>query len=191
MGLRKSARILSNIREKEQSNSKVNVQQASTLSSQPPASLVRDVKVVLVREQYAALEKSIKKTSKRSYNMPKLEDLVDITFQEQLQIFHKSEKQVEIGDLILARMKGFKPWPARVEGYKNGGKMIMCFFFGTHNSGPVGSKNVIPFCDGFEIVRLICLREPNHYKKAVHEIEIECGMPEELSCLKEFESIKC
>lgn len=134
-----------------------------------------------------------KKTSvkvHRTYNMPTLGNFVETAFKEQLRIYHNDGKQLEIGDLILARMKGFSPWPGRCTGFTNKNKMIKCYFFGTHNIGLVGAKNAIPFMNSFEIVRLISLTKPCMFAKGVREIEIECKIPEQYSCLKELEFIE-
>lgn len=135
------------------------------------------------------LEKSAKNPNK-TFNLPTLQHFIDTAFQNELQVFLKSGKQLKIGDAVLARMRGFQPWPGRVQSFTSNHKTINCFFFGTHNSGPVGSKNVIPFHYAPETVRLVCLKSPNNYIKGVKEIEIECGVPAELSCLNEFKIIK-
>lgn len=94
--------------------------------------------------------------------------------------------QLKIGDMILAKMRGYSPWPARVSEFTASKKNIVCFFFGTQNTGSVGVNNVIPFANASEIVRLICLKNVNGFTKGVREIEIECGVPDALSCLNEF-----
>lgn len=128
--------------------------------------------------------------STRSVKTPKLKDLIDAEFVKELQKFIESKQQLQIGDLVMARMKGYSPWPSRVENFSSNTKIVTCFFFGTHNYGPVGSKNIIPFILASETARLVCLCPPNAYIKAVKEIEYKSGVPDELSCLNTLKSIK-
>lgn len=128
--------------------------------------------------------------STRPAKTPKLKDLVDAQFQKELQTFIESKQQLQIGDRVLARMKTLAPWPGRIECFSSHGKIVACYFFGTHNRGPVGSRNIIPFAVASETARLVCLRAPNAYIKGIEEIEIESGVPRELSCLNSLKSIK-
>lgn len=142
---------------------------------------------------YSKLEKpsaeKIPPKSKHSMNIPTVQHFIKTTFEEQLAIFHKSGTQLKKADLVLARMRGYDPWPARIIEYSKNMKSIKCFFFGAHNIGPVGFKQVIPFADAFQTVRLVCLRKKQHFEKGIKEIEIECGVPNHLSCLREVEAI--
>lgn len=126
----------------------------------------------------------------RTMNVPTLQHFIDAAFQKELKIFHESGEQLKVGDAVLARMKGYLPWPGRIQRITSNNKSINCYFFGTHNSGSVGSKNIIPFTSAVETVRLVCLRSPNHYIKGVKEIEIEYGVPDDLSCMNELKSIE-
>lgn len=144
-----------------------------------------------VQEKKASVSTNThEKKSTRKLKTPTLKDLVDAAFETELNVFHESKLSLEIGDAVLARMRGYMPWPGRVESFSSNNKIINCFFFGTNNAGPVGSKNIVPFSLAHETVRLVCSRPPNAYVKGVKEIESECGVPAELSCLKEFKSIK-
>lgn len=118
-----------------------------------------------------------------------IQQYINIAFENQLQIFHKSGMELKEGDAVLARMRGFDPWGARIEGFLNNKKTIKCYFFGTHNIGNVGSKNVLPLAYAPEIIRLISLRKTASFVKGIQEMEIEFGIPKELSCLREFDAI--
>lgn len=122
--------------------------------------------------------------------MPTIQQFITVSFDNQLQNFKKNEIQLKKGDAILARMKGFDPWPAKIVDFTNDKKIIKCYFFGTHNTGSVGIRNAIPFVDAIETVRLVCLRKPVAFVKGIKEIEIECAIPNEFSCLREFEQIE-
>lgn len=126
----------------------------------------------------------------RTFNIPTIQQYIDTAFGIQLQIFHKSGMQLNTGDAVLARMRGYEPWPARILGFKNNNKIIKCYFFGANNIGQVGTKQVIPFADAFETVRIICIRNPPNFIKGIREIEVEFGVSDEFSCLKEHKSIE-
>lgn len=130
------------------------------------------------------------KKSARTLNVPTLQHFIEAAYQKELKFFHESGKQLQIGDAVVARMKGYLPWPGRVESFTSNNKSINCYFFGTHNTGPVGSKNIMPFTSAIETIRLVCLRSPTGYIKGIQEIEIESGVPEEMSCINELKSIK-
>lgn len=147
----------------------------------------------LVARQPTVHAEKVNKTDQKStrpVKTPKLKDLIDAKFEKEFQKFIESKQQLQIGDIVMARMKGYPPWPGRVENFSSNTKIVTCFFFGTHNCGPVGSKNIIPFILASETARLVCLRPPNAYIKAVKEIEYRNGVPEESSCLNTLKSIK-
>lgn len=130
-------------------------------------------------------------TASRSMNMPSIQQFIDRTFEHQLSIFHKSGTELKKGNLILAKMKGYDPWPARIIELNKCN--MKCYFYGANNTGSVGRKHVIPFADAFETVRLICVGRKRHhieFVKGIREIEILCGIPKQRSCLREFESIE-
>lgn len=137
----------------------------------------------------AIVSKAAKHTP-RTFNLPTIQQYINIAFETQLQIFHKSGIELKIGDPVLARMRGFDPWAARIVGFSNNKKTIKCYFFGTHNSGNVGSKSVLPFMNASDIIRLISLRNTPNFIKGINEIEIEFGIPRELSCLTECNAIE-
>lgn len=135
---------------------------------------------------------AIKKPTKTaaSSTVPTLQNMIDKTFNNELARFIESGKQLEIGDPILTRMSGYPPWPADVEGLTKDKKRIKCYFYGSHNRGSVDYNKTLPFFDALETIRLLCLRQPKDFVKGVREIEIKYGVPEQFSCLREFETIE-
>lgn len=67
--------------------------------------------------------------STRPVKTPKLKDLIDAEFEKEVRKFIESEQQLQIGDLVMARMKGYAPWPGRVEKFSSNTKIVTCFFF--------------------------------------------------------------
>lgn len=126
----------------------------------------------------------------RKVKTPTLKDLIDTAFQQEVEIFHESGQQLKVGDAVAAKMKGFSPWPGRILHFSSNNKMVNVYFYGTHNTGPVGSKNIVPFPLARETIRLVCLRSPGGFIKGVKELENEHQIPDELSCLVELQPIK-
>lgn len=120
--------------------------------------------------------------------------MIDRTFKQQLQSFRKTEKQLEIGDPVLAQMSGYGPWAAKIEGFTKDKKRIKCYFYGSHDRGTVDVTSAIPFPDAFPSIRLINLRKKigpmKDFVKGIKELEIEQGVPENLSSLREFDTIE-
>lgn len=139
-----------------------------------------------------ANDNSKNKTNERKDRIqraPTLYELTDATFLNALKIFKNNGRKLRVNDYILGQMKGYPPWPARVQGFTKDGSKLKCYFFGTHNTGSVGSKLAIPFEDSFEVVRLIKLRQPHNFIKGVLELEIELGVPKSLSSVKDTAAI--
>jgi len=49
---------------------------------------------------------------------------------------------VEVGDLVFAHIKGFRPWPARVMGQANKAGKYSVFFFGTYQTGELKKQDI-------------------------------------------------
>lgn len=54
--------------------------------------------------------------------------------------------KIEVNDLVFARVKGFKAWPARVIQPKENGKFTV-FFYGTYQTGRVMEKDMWLFSE--------------------------------------------
>ena len=48
----------------------------------------------------------------------------------------------EVGDLVFAHIKGFRPWPARVTGQANKAGKYSVFFFGTYQTGELKKQDI-------------------------------------------------
>lgn len=122
--------------------------------------------------------------------VPTLQNVIDSTFKREAKLFENSGEKFEKGEAVLAKMSGYCAWPARVDGFTQNGRRIRCFFYGSHNTGTVDTNQAIPFKNGFSIIRLIHLRNPQDFAKAVREIEMQNGVPDELSALRESAAIE-
>lgn len=85
-------------------------------------------------------------------------------------------EQVEIGDIVLCKMRGFCPWPSRVIEKKN--TMINVEFFGDHTTQKTSIKNIFKFGESAEalLANLKGRKDPS-LAKAIREAEIVHGLP--------------
>lgn len=107
-----------------------------------------------------------------------------------LKHFRSTGSSFEVNQFVLGQMKGYPPWPARIQGFTKDGSKLKCYFFGTHNTGSVDRKKAIPFGNAYNVVRLISLSMPSYFIKAVREVEALNGVPESQSSLNELHSIQ-
>lgn len=98
--------------------------------------------------------------------------------------------EVRVGDIVLAKMTGFKPWPAKVESFTKNKAGSRVFFFGTNNRGPVRANEIVQLERTNDVIRLLLLRNNLHgFLKGVIEAERILGIPQELSVTNEQKSI--
>lgn len=171
--------------------------------------ICRPLKVVLVKDVYinSATEikretraksgtskvnskKELEKPKKTVSKPPSLQRIIDDTFESITKKFAESKKELNIGDIVLGRMRGYTPWAARICSFTKDKKSAGCYFYGSHNNGPVNTSKMVPFKDGFEVIRLIAIRDPYDFVKGIKEVELEIGIPDDRSCIKEQASIK-
>lgn len=119
-----------------------------------------------------------------------LTTIINNTFKSALKDVQKKEVKFVVGGYVLARMRGYSPWPGKIISFTKDEKRVSCYFYGTHNNGPVSVTEMVPFVDGFDTIRLIKLRHLENFEKGVKEIEQEHGIPGHLSSLRETESIE-
>lgn len=122
--------------------------------------------------------------------VPSLQQLINKTFKNACKEFQKQQTLPKIGDFIMGHMKGYCPWPAEIISFTKNGNRVGCYFYGTHNTGSVNIDKLILFKDGFEVIRLINIRNPNRFRKAVMELETAFGIPQHLSSLRENLTLK-
>lgn len=97
--------------------------------------------------------------------------------------------EFKCGDIVTAKMKGYAPWPAKIISFNKNKKRANVFFFGTANSGSVDVKEMVPFENAFEVMRLLLIRNQTDYSKSVFEVEIVCGIPPEYSLINKQNEI--
>lgn len=86
------------------------------------------------------------------------------------------KEYIQIGVVILCKMKGFCPWPARVISIENT-KITVQFFGGKKQTHITTVKNIFNFTDSLALIDgYIKGRKSPDYAKAVREAEISVGL---------------
>lgn len=98
--------------------------------------------------------------------------------------------KIEIGDIVLAKMSGYSPWPSRIEDFSKNRKRINVYFFGTNNRGSVNATEVVAFEHCFNLIRYLSFRKFSEFHKSVIEVETLLGIESHLSLLKECQAIQ-
>lgn len=104
-------------------------------------------------------------------------------------MFKMSGQSLQIGDFVLARMRGYSPWPSKIISFTKDRRRAKCYFYGSNNNGSVQIQEIIPFRDGFDVIRLLKIRNDNVFIKGVREVEYINGIPEHLSSLREINAL--
>lgn len=132
----------------------------------------------------------MKKRNNLSQNVQTLQTIINNTFKTSLREFQTTEKMLKVGDHVMAKMRGYSPWPARIISFTKGQRSAKCYFYGSHNNGSVTIKEIVPFENASETIRLIATRKPIDFIKGVREIEIERGISQDQSVVKEIEALQ-
>lgn len=89
--------------------------------------------------------------------------------------------KLDVGQYVMAKMKSFSPWPARVTGFTKNRKKVYVHFYGTHDTGSIEVAEITLFEDSKDVIRIQLLRSLDCFAKGIREIETELGIPDELS----------
>lgn len=96
------------------------------------------------------------------------------------------------GQHVIAKMKSYCPWPARILAFNANKKRAKVHFYGTQQEGTVDSKDIALFNDASKVIRLLLLRKNtlDSFEKGIREVELENSIPIELSITQEQRIIK-
>lgn len=100
----------------------------------------------------------------------------------------KSKDIVDCNAIVMAKIKGYVPWPAKVIEIinKNRFNQFKVEFFGVEPHemyGIVTMKEICLFKNAEKVIRLILKNNCPKFMKAVQETEIVCGIPQSNSIL--------
>lgn len=101
----------------------------------------------------------------------------------------KNNAELQIGQLVVAKMRTYSPWPGQIRTFAQNGKRAEIYFFGTDNTGMVDIREIVHSIHAREVMRLLLLRKIALYQKAVRELERICGVSDDSSLLKEMPGI--
>lgn len=131
-----------------------------------------------------------KPTATNRPKCPTLQNAIDASFERLRKKFAETKKTPNVGDFLMARMRGYAPWPSKITGFTKDKKTAKVYFYGSHNTGSVDVNQIVSFADASELIRLINMRKPADFARGVQEVEIENGIPFELSSLREMQTIQ-
>lgn len=90
-----------------------------------------------------------------------------------------------IGEIVIAKMRSYKPWPARILN-ENGKTVYWVKFYGKGSHGSVKKVDCISFDKAIECILLFLKCSPNKFddfNRSIREAEIDLGIPNERSLL--------
>lgn len=136
------------------------------------------INVSLGVEKFDIVVKCCNIVKLQNNNVKSLNDLIDAAWRKVKK--ENRNNEIHVGDIVLGKMKGFKPWPARVESFTKTKTSSTLYFFGTHNRGPVAVSELVAFNSTHEVIRLMLLRIGlEGYHKGIIEAEKILGVPED------------
>lgn len=111
---------------------------------------------------------------------PTLNSLIDSSWRQCKSI----QQQLDVEMIVMAKMRTFSPWPARILEINHTKKRAKVYFFGSNNEGSVDMKEIVEFKKAAQTVRFLLIRNDLIFVRAVKEVERILGIPDHLSLLK-------
>lgn len=129
--------------------------------------------------------------ARKMLNPPSLSSLITSAWTKCKRDFKTTSQTLNLGDIVMAKMATFSPWPSRIESFtQSKKKRANVFFFGDGRHGIVDVAEIVPFADCHEMIRIIAIRKVSAFHKGVSEVESLFGIPSELSLLNPVSSIQ-
>lgn len=154
------------------------------LCVQPRDEQCEEEKTIARFHQQAQIIKQSKTSSKLI--APTLQSIIDSSWKN-----CKIERQnIKKNTIVMAKMRSYCPWPARIIEIKETGKKAKVFFFGSNNEGVVDLKEIVEFTKATKTVRLLLLRNQEMFSNGIRSIERILGIPEELSFFKKTNELQ-
>lgn len=130
------------------------------------------------------------KTNRKADTAKTLNNLINDAWKVCKRDYLALNKQPEIGDIVMAKMKSYSAWPDRVHGFTKDKKRVQIYFFGTHYTGSVDAKETVAFHHSESVIRLLLLRMVGPFHKGISEIEAILGISHEHSLLRERNALE-
>lgn len=122
-------------------------------------------------------------------NQPKtLNELIESTWRKCKA--DNNNDELSEGQVVLAKMKGYTPWPGVIEKFTVNKKRAKIRFFGTHNVGSVETKESVRMEMSNDVIRLLLLRSLDSFCRGIREAEEMLGIDEKHSVTREQRALK-
>lgn len=118
-----------------------------------------------------------------------LTQFINSSWIESKKNFQQSAQPIQIGDIVMAKMRTFSAWPGKVTSFTKDKKRAHIYFFGTNNAGSVEVNEIVPFHRCQNAIKLLLLRPVSLFHKGILEIETLFNVPIENSLLNECKSL--
>lgn len=118
-----------------------------------------------------------------------LTSLINANWSDCKKKFITENQHVSVGNIVMAKMKTYSPWPSRIDGITANGQRAIVYFFGSNNVGTVAVSEIVPLGDCHHLIKLLLLRKVSEFHKGVVQIERLLNIPPEMSLLKELEAL--
>lgn len=106
----------------------------------------------------------------------------------------REKKQSKIilkeNDIVMAKMRGYSPWPGKIISFTKNLKRAEIYFYGSHNKGSVDVNDMVLFENSHKVIRLQLLRVLSNFTKGILEVEIEMNVPREMSITNSMNALK-
>lgn len=126
------------------------------------------------------------KTVLSKFMVPTLNSLIDSSWRQSKSI----QQQLNVQMIVMAKMKTYSPWPARILELNHAKKRAKVYFFGSNNEGFVDQKEIVEFDKATQTIRLLLIRCNSTFLKAVKEVEKILKVPDNLSLFKKTDAIE-
>lgn len=93
--------------------------------------------------------------------------------------------KLQEGQIVLAKMKGWTPWPSMIEKLTTNRKRAQVLFFGTNQTGSVEVKECVRMEKSNEVIRLLLMRSLDFFRRGVLEAEGILDIDEDNSITRE------
>lgn len=97
--------------------------------------------------------------------------------------------ELKEGQVILAKMRGWSPWPCIIEKFTANRKRAKVHFFGTNQTGTIEIKESVRMEKANEIIKLLLLRSLDFFWRGIREAEGVLGISEEHSVTREQQAL--
>lgn len=122
-------------------------------------------------------------------NKPKtLNQLIEISWRK-CKIENTNDEFKE-GQVILAKMRGWTPWPCIIEKFTVNKKRAQVRFFGTNQTGTIEIKESVRMEKANEVIKLLLLRSLDFFWRGIREAEGVLGISEEYSVTREQQALQ-